>query len=60
MMLKKKKTLLNLFRVLIKKMDSPLLVFFTNNQKALAILLAGDNTQQGQEVWILVNPKQAD
>ena len=39
-------------------MSTPLLVFFTNNLKVVAIILAGENTQQGQAVWFLVNPKQ--
>ena len=36
-----------LFRVSIKSINSPLLVFFTNNQQVLGSILAGDNTQQG-------------
>ena len=36
-------------------MSTPELVFFTNNLKALAIILAGENTQQGQAEWFLVN-----
>ena len=43
---------MKLFRVLVKKLNPPLLVFFTNTLKALAIILAGENTQQGQAVWI--------
>ena len=40
-------------------MNPPLLVFFTNNLKAPAFMLAGDNTQQVQAVWILITYKQA-